>query len=150
MRVTASTLALAALAIGIPAAGPLHAQLSANKLGGTYTPPRPRLAVLSVRYTLIGGTKMTLTTAAGSFTCVPPPSFPAGLPTANCTLAVPRGTTLALTANYRISGAVAATGNGKPMTGKQWQGACAGTIGNTCTLAMTEDRTVDISPYTTP
>ena len=146
----APVLALAALVIGVPAASPLRAQLSAKKLGGTYVPQRPRFAVLSVHYTLIGGTKMTLTTPSGSFTCAPPPSFPAGLPTANCTLAVSRGSSVALMANYMISGAVAATGKDKPMTGKQWQGACAGTISDTCTLAMTEDRTVEISPYAAP
>lgn len=150
MRAIALPLALAAaLATGVPAAAPLRARISAKKLTGNATPPRPRSALLTVHYILVAGTRMTLTTPAGSFACAPP-TLPAGLPMANCTLAVPRASTVALTANFSIFNPVGQIGNGKPMTGKQWLGACAGTISDTCTLAMTEDRTVDISPYTAP
>lgn len=141
MRAIAISLALAAL---FP--DPLA---SAQKLGASHLPPRPRYALLTVRYMSIGGTRMTLSTPAGTFTCAPP-SLPVGLPMANCTLAVPRVSTVALTAHYLILGPVAQTGKGRPMTGKQWQGACAGTASDTCTLAMTQDRTVEISPYAAP
>ena len=123
--------------------------MSAQKLSGTYIPPRPRLARLSVRYVVVADTKMTLSTPAGTFACAPQ-GVGVGMPMATCTLAVPRGSTVALTANFLIFSPVAQTGNGKPMTGKQWQGACTGTAGDTCTLSMTEDRAVQISPYAAP
>ena len=141
-----------ALALGLPAmivpstGSGASAQVSAQRLAGTYTPPRPRYATLTVRYVLVAQTKMTLSTPAGSFTCAPP-GFQIGLPMVNCTLAVPRGSTVALTANFLIYGPAAQTGKGKAMSGKQWLGACAGTASDTCTLAMTEDRAVEISPY---
>lgn len=155
-----------AAAASVGATGPLAAQAPVlagpTKLARTPDGPgkvvttnpksiaTPKSVLLTVRYVAVAGTTMSLSTPAGTFVCVPPSGVVAGLPSYTCTLAVPRLSTVALTAAFAISSPIAATGKGKPMTGKQWQGDCAGTLSDTCTLDMAQARTVEIMPYAAP
>ncbi|MCP3734644.1 hypothetical protein M9979_07140 [Sphingomonas sp. RP10(2022)] len=100
-----------------------------------------------------GAASLVLTSPLGSFACTPPQPYL--VPQYTCRLPVPQGAQTTLSAQWTPSqvgndiGAVAAS---EPVmiAGAQWRGDCTGTAGTTCSLAMTQPRTVRINPGASP
>jgi hypothetical protein len=62
----------------------------------------------------------------------------------SCTAMAPKGSAVSLQATGHVGVSFTTS---TPVTGARWAGACKGTTGNICPLAMNEARTVEIKSY---
>ena len=110
-----------------------------------YHPPKLVKQTLTVRYLVDPGYPVTLLADGQTFACAPEPGAPT--PVTACTTK----------ANGRYVDLRAMYGQGTPLApilphvaGKQWNGACAGTAGDICRVAMAGPQVVGIDFYAKP
>jgi hypothetical protein len=115
----------------------------ASIFGTSNAPSGPQS--LKVRYLTDINNPVTLLADGLTFDCASEPGAPT--PVTACT-AQTSSTSVDLSATYGKSSPL--TPIQPKISGKQWNGACAGTSGDTCHLTMTSSQTVGIDFYAKP
>lgn len=132
---------------GTPSRSAIVAGSSQGKPTAFITAETPKLMpqTLTVRFLTDTAYPVTLVAEGLTFACAPEPGSPT--PVTACTAQV-IGNHVDLTAYYGIGTPLAPV---LPrVSGKQWNGACAGTTGDSCQIAMSGPQTVGIDFYAKP